>query len=187
MQFCGIIMRYAKERYLPWREISYTYINTEHVTVGVKQTPRYRRRVSHNQFSCSQPPEYRCPTPYCRPVITPDCAFMMIRWWWWYNERTRHFYLYSQNRRCLQVFLLISVNNPTEFLFYTQLSVMYCLFKTHWSSITNITERCCRLVDESDSDPTTQRSDILTEACSWLSSMQSRKSWASITRLATAP
>jgi len=53
--------------------------------------------------------------------------------------------------------------------FYTQLSmlsVMYCLFKTHWSSIIIITESCCRLVGESDSGPTTQISPILTEACS---------------------
>ena len=112
MQFCEIIMPYTNEKYLPWRKISHKYINTEYVTVGVKQAPRYRRHVTHNQFSCSQPSEYRGPTPYYRPVITPDCAFMMIRWWW-YNERTRHLSPQSKHRRCLQVFLLISVNNPT--------------------------------------------------------------------------
>jgi hypothetical protein len=99
IQFCGIIKHYRNEKYLPRRGISYKYINSEYVTVGVQQASRHRRHVTHNQFSCSQPSEYRGgPTPYYRPVIMADCAFMMIRWWWWYNEPTRHFFLSPQSK-----------------------------------------------------------------------------------------
>jgi hypothetical protein len=139
------------------------------MTVGVKQAPRYRRHVTHNQFSCSQPSEYRGPTPSYRPVITPDCAFMMIRWWW-YNERTRHLSPQSKHRRCLQVFLLISVNNPTKLFFLTQLSILnvtYYVFKTHRPS--NIIKECCRVVGNSESDSGLSNLESwLGELISWL-------------------